>query len=323
MSFVQRLLSISVQLAPNTKTNQPSTFQESGTDTVTLTGSRTTVRIQNSGAPADGRATVKVYGMTPSLMNQLATLGLVFNLVPKNALTIQAGDSVSGMATIYSGTILTAYGDYEAQPDVPFVFGCQSGLANAVISAPPSSFQGATDVASIMSGLARQMNMGFENNGVSATLSNAYFSGSFKTQADKCARDAGISWGIINGNMLAIWPKGGNRNTPNVPVISAATGMVDYPVFTPQGIIVKTLFSPLIAFGSLIKVESSLLSGIAAVQQQNQTGASPLSTSSVFPSQWAINKLDLALDSLFPKGQWLSTIYAYNPGYARSLIPPA
>ena len=151
MSFVQRLLSISVQLAPNTQTNQPNTFLESGTDTVTLTGSRTTVRIQNSGAPAGSIAEVKIWGLTPSLMNQLATLGMVFNLVPKNALTIQAGNSVSGLATIYSGTILTAYGDYEAQPDVPFVFGCQSGLANAVINAPPSSFPGSVDVATIMS----------------------------------------------------------------------------------------------------------------------------------------------------------------------------
>ena len=88
------------------------------------------------------------------------------------------------------------------------------------------------------------MNMGFENNGVSATLTNEYLSGSFKAQADRCARDAGISWGIFNGNTLAIWPRGGNRNTPDVPVISIDTGMIGYPVFTPQGIIVKTLFSP-------------------------------------------------------------------------------
>ena len=323
MSLVQRLLSISVQLASNTQTNQPNTFQESGTDTVTLSGSRTTVRIQNSGAPADGRATVKVYGMTPSLMNQLATLGLVFNLVPKNTLTILAGDSVSGMTAVFTGTIWAAYGDYEAMPDVPFIFECLSGAADAVINVPASSFSSSTDVASIMSGLARQMNLGFENNGVSATLTNAYFSGSAKTQADKCARAAGISWGIVGGNTLAIWPKSGNRKTLNVPVVSAATGMVGYPAFTQQGIIVKTLFSPLIAFGGLVQVESSLLSGIAAVAGQNQTGASPLSTSSSFPSQWAVNKLDLALDSLFPKGQWLSTIYAYNPGYSRSLLPPS
>jgi len=323
MTFARRRISLTLELTNNTQTNQPNTFVESATNTVTLSDVRTSVRIQNSGAPANATATVQVWGLTPSLMNQLATLGMVFNLVPKNILTIHAGDDIAGMATVFTGTIFSAATDYERQPDVPLIFACQAGAADATINAPPSSFQGSSDVATIMSGFARQMNLGFENNGVSLSLSNAYFSGSIRQQAARCASDAGISWGVVNGNTLAIWPKGGNRNTPNVPIISADTGMVGYPAFTPQGIIVKTLFSPLIAFGGLVQVESSVLSGIAAVQQQNQTGASPLSTSSTFPSQWAVNKLDLALDSLLPKGQWLSMIYAYNPGYARALMPPA
>lgn len=318
MAFAQKLITVTVQLAPNTQTNQPNTFAESGTDTVVLSGSRTSVRVQNSGAPLDGRAQVKVWGMTPSLMNQLSTLGLVFNLVPKNVLTIAAGDSTTGLATIFSGTIWAAYGDYQSQPDVPFVFECLSGAADAVISAPPSSFQGSVDVATMMSGFARQMNLGFENNGVSVQLNNAYFSGGAKIQAQKCADAAGISWGIVGGNTLAIWPKGGNRNTPNVPVLQPVPGgTISYPAFTQQGIIVKTLFSPLIAFGQLIEVQSSLLSGIAAAQP-----TSPVGGGATFPSQWAVNKLDHALDSLLPKGQWMSVVYAYNPGYSRAIIPP-
>ena len=323
MSFAQRLITVSVQLAANTQTNQPNTFAESGTDTVILSGSRTSVRIENSGAPADGRAQVKIWGMTPSLMNQLATLGLVFNLVPKNTLTISAGyadanGNPTNMATVFTGTIWAAYGDYQAQPDVPFVFECLAGAADAVISVPPSSFPGSADVATMMSGFARQMSLGFENNGISVSLTNAYFSGSAKIQAQKCAKAAGISWGIVNGNTLAIWPKGGSRNTPNVPVISptAPDGSVSYPAFTQQGIIVPTLFNPQIAFGGLVQVQSSLLSSIATTQ-------SGLGGGSTFPTQWAVNKLDLALDSLLPKGQWLSTIYGYNPNYSRSIIPPA
>jgi hypothetical protein len=323
MSFVQRLISVSVQLAQNTQTNQPSTFSESGTNTVNLTGSRVSVRIENSGAPTDGRAQVKIWGMTPSLMNQLSTLGLVFNLVPKNTLTISAGDAVSGQSIVFSGTIYAAYGDYSAQPDVPFIFECLAGAADATISQPASSFPGSQDVGNMMSGFARAMNLGFENNGISLTMSNSYFSGSARIQADKCARQAGISWGIIHGNMMAIWPKGGNRNTLNVPVISPATGMISYPAFTQQGIIVKTIFNPQIAFGGLIKVNSSLLSAIASAQPSQPSSLAPTTPASTFPTQWAVNKLDLALDSLMPKGQWMSTVYAYNPGYARAIIPPS
>ena len=325
MAFSQKLISLTVALASNPGTNQPNTFSESGSDSVVIANSRMSVRIQNAGAPADGRAQVKVWGMTPSLMNQLSTLGLVFNLVPKNTLTISAGQAdangnPTNMSIVFSGTIWAAYGDYQAQPNVPFVFECLSGAADAAISVPPSSFQGSSDVATIMSGFARQMNLGFENNGVSLQLTNAYFTGSAKVQATKCAKAADISWGIINGNTLSIWPKGGNRNTPTVPEIGPTPGgTISYPAFTQQGIIVKTLFNPLISFGGLVKVNSTLLSALAAAQ----SGSSSIVAANSFPSQWAVNKLDLALDTMLPKGQWMSTIFAYNPSYARSIIPPA
>lgn len=319
-SFTAKAITVTVQLAQGSQTSQPSTFAESGTDTVTISGLRTEVRAENVGSPVNARARVKVWGLTPSLMNQLSTLGLVFNLVPKNVLTIAAGDLGGQMSTIFTGTVWSAYGDYESQPMVPFVFDCLSGGADQVVSTPPTSFSGKADVATIMSGFARQMNLGFENNGVNLQLSNPSFRGSVKLQAQTCAEHAGISWAIANST-LAIWPKGGNRNTPTVPKISRPPGsMIGYPAFTQQGIIVKTLFDPTIAFGSLVEVDSSVLAGIAQAQPQQQT---VLSTKpSTFPTQWAVNKLDLALDALLPKGQWMSTVYAYNPGYAKTILPP-
>jgi len=313
MTFVQRLVNLSVKLAASTGTNQPITFTESGTDTVDISGLRTSVRIQNSGAPADCRATVKVWGLTESIQNQLATLGLVFNIVPRNTITISAGDTQYGISTVFSGTIYNAYGDYSAQPKPPFIFVCLSGVADSVAPAAVSSFDGSTSVANIMAGLARQLNLGFENNGVTAVLSNPYLRGSLWKQVEQVARHADISWGVLNGNLLAIWPKGGNRNTPNIPIISAATGMVDYPAFTQQGIIVKTLFNPQISFGSLIKVDSTLLSAISRVQQEKEK---------TFPTQWAVNKLDLLLDSMVPHGDWISVAHAYNPNYSKALLPP-
>lgn len=321
MSFSEKQITLTVQLAQNTQTNQPSTFAESGGNTVTISGLRTSVRAQNIGAPVDARARVKVWGLTPSLMNQLSTLGLVFNLVPKNQLTIQAGDVGGQPTTIFTGTIYSAYGDYESQPDVPFVFDCLQGGADSVVSTPPTSVAGSADVATLMSGFARQMSLGFENNGVSVSLNNPYFSGAAKDQATQCAEHANISWGVVNGNTLSIWPKGSNRNTPNVPIISKATGMIGYPAFTQQGIIVRTLFNPQIAFGGLVEVQSTVLSGISNVQPQVNSSLATQS-SSTFPTQWAVNKLDLDLDAFYPKGQWMSTVYAYNPNYAKSILPP-
>jgi hypothetical protein len=323
MALAQRRIEVAIRLAPSSGTNQPGTFAESGTDTVNIKGLRTSVRIANSGAPAGSHATLRIYGMKPSLMNQLTTLGLVFNLVPKNTLTISAGSDPAAMSTVFSGTVYAAYGDYSALPDVPFQFDCLAGVADAVAPAPVSSFTGATSAVNVMQGLARQMGLGFENNGVDVQLSSPYFSGSLMTQAQKCAEHAGIEWGIFNGNTLAIWKRGGNRNTPDVPVISPSHGMIGYPAFTQGGIIVSTVFDPKISFGSLVKVQSSLLEDIAAAQQKPATlgGQQVAANAGIFPTTWAVNKLDLALDAQVPRGEWRSTVYAYNPNFVTP-IPP-
>lgn len=311
MTLATKRLKLQIKLANKTGTNQPNSFAESGTDSVDITNLRTSVRIANAGSVANQTADVAVHGLTPSLMNQLSTLGMVFNIVPLNEITISAGEDGAGYATVFSGTIWNAYGDYSAQPDVSFRFSCLAAGAQNVINAQPTSTTTPTNVADTMSGFARQMNMTFENNGVSVTLPPSYFSGSVMTQAKKAAEAANIELTIVGGNKLVIFPKGGNRATPNVPVISARTGMIGYPAFTQQGVIVRTLFNPQITFGSLIRIESSVLTGIA--------GAQPGSN---FPSQWAVSKLDLSLDSFTPGGRWESMIFAYNPGYSKPVLPP-
>jgi hypothetical protein len=315
VTFVERKVDLTFQLAQNTQTNQPNSFAEGGSDTVTVSGLRTSVRIQNSGAPADCRADVRIWGLTPSLMNQLSTLGLVFNLVPKNTLTISAGNEGDAtLSPIFIGVIYYAYADFSAQPDVPFHCVCTSTTANAVIPAKASSYTGGTSVATIMQNLARLMGLGFENNNVTTQLASPYFSGSAMDQVRQCAEHAGISFGIV-GSTLAIWPRGGNRNTPNIPVISKANGkLIGYPAFTQQGIIVKSIFDPTVSFGSLIRVESELFQGIASAQAS--------ANANIFPTEWAVNKLDLALDAKMPKGDWMSTMFAYNPNYSKTIIPP-
>jgi hypothetical protein len=317
-SWTQKLLQVTVQLGANPGTNQPTTFAGTGSNTITFPYLRTSARVANSGATIDQRATVRIWGVQQSEMYQLSTLGLVYNIVPKNVLTLAAGDLVNGFSTVFSGSILSAYGDYQAQPDVPFVFECVAGLAAGVAPVAPATFQGSTDVATIISGFARQLGMGFQNAGVNVKLSNPYFPGTVMDQLKACAAHAGIEVSF-GANTLTIFPRGGSMSSSgvNAPIISAQYGMIDYPVLTTQGIIVKTLFSPKIAFGGLVQVGSSLLSGtLNAISAQNPTFKPP-QTTPAGNSIWSVFKLDHALDSQVPRGQWMSTAYCYNPGYPR------
>lgn len=297
MAFVQRIIEVTVRLDP-TATITPSKFPN-GTDVVTLKDSRTSVRIQNSGAPVGSEAQVKVYGLTPSLMNAFSTLGLSFNIIPKNTIAIKAGDLGGVPSLVFTGTIFAGYADYDAAPDVPFHFEARAGLFGAVVPTASSSFPQSIDVASVMEGFAKKMELTFENNGVSAQLPPSYFSGNLWTQIQTCAQNANINAEIVDGGtVLAIWPKGGSRTGTNIPLISKETGMIGYPAYTQQGIIVRTLFNPQVKFGGLFKVQSS-------IKPINDVGT------------WAVNKMDLALDSLVPRGQWMQSINAYNPKYPK------
>lgn len=305
-SFTRKLLSLSVQLAGDPQTNQPQQFAETGADTVTITDKRISVRIQNSGAPSASAAQVMAYGLSQSVMNQLSTLGMVLNLVPKNTLTIAAGNDPSALSTVFIGTIVEAYADYASAPDVPFVMNCQAGAADLTAPAVPTSYAGKTQVATIMAAFARAQNLGFENNGVTASLTNAYYSGSIVEQRQQCARDANINAEVVNGNVLAIWPRFGSRNTQSVPLIAAPPQgqMIGYPSFTQQGILVRNLFDPQISFGGKVQVQTDE----EALQKANGT--------------WTIHKLDLALDSQVPGGEWSMTAFCYNPNSPSPVIPP-
>jgi hypothetical protein len=246
-------------------------------------------------------AQISVWGLTLSIMDQLSTLGMVFSMIPRNTITVQAGDADSGLSTVFTGTIIQGYGDFNASPEVPFHFECQSGLADMVVPVPATSYPQSVDVATVMKTLAGQMNIDFEPNDVSVQIPPSYFSGSALQQVRRAAEAANINAEIVEGPKLAIWKKGGSRNGDAVQVAPPPDGgMSGYPSYTQQGIMVKTLFNPQIKFGGLIQVTSLL-------QKANGT--------------WAVYKLDHELDSLVPKGKFESTLYAYNPKYPQP-IPP-
>lgn len=308
-SFVQRLLDFTVRLADASGVNQPNQFAN-GTNTVKLSGLRASVRVQNSGTPKGTDAQVSIYGMTLEMMNQLATLGMRFSLVPRNELTITAGDKGSGMSLVFNGTIIRAYGDFQGAPDVPFRFECVAGTFNAVFPAKASSFPQATTVESIMKAMSLQMGVGFENNGVNVTLPPSYFPGSLGTQWQKVATDAKIGAGLVVGAggggpglVLAIWPLNGSRGGV-APVIAPGRGMIGYPIYTADGVAIKTIYNPQIGFFGQVVVEDSEIRGA------NGT--------------WIVHKLDHALDSMMPNGLWESTVYCYatNVPNPTPVIPP-
>ncbi len=309
MSLIERLLTVSFTLSTGT-------FQESGTNTLTVSGLRTSARINKAGTPNYSSLDLAIWGLTLSEMNQLSTLGMYINSqnVPKDTIAVRAGDSKT-MSTAFIGTIANCYLDAASAPDVPLRIQAFTGMAENAAPAASTTFNGPVDVAVVMKALADQMGLGFENNGIHRTLTNPYLWGSAWQQADQAAEATGILWNIVDDRgspTLAIWPRGGFRgfaqglgiaggagNFPNratstsIPVIAPPPdgGMIGYPTFSRFGLSVRTEYSPALAQGFVVQVKSSL---------------SPAN------KRWSIYSLDHWLESKMPNGKWESIVGCYD-----------
>ena len=278
MTFTRKKIDITFRLGLGS-------FGESGTNTVTCSGLRVQAHIDKSFGPGVGEAAIRIYGLTPSLLNQLSALNQGEMAIRQNTVIISAGDDVSGMATVFQGQITLGQILLNTSPDTALMILANTGALAAVKTVPPTSYPGTADAAVVMQNLAYLAGLKFENNGVSMQLSTPYFSGAPLQQIRKCAEAGRAVFDfVIDDDTLAIFPRGGARGG-GIPLVSSETGMVGYPNYSTSvyGIDVTTLFNPLIRPGGKVQVQSSL---------------------AVANGTWAVYNIQHVLESEDPGGQW-------------------
>ena len=247
--YIQRKIDVTFQLGYGA-------FVEGGQNTLTLRGHRCSVTVDKAGNTPQTACQARIWGMGFSLMQKLSTYGLQFGALRQDKITIQAGDDLAGMSTVFVGSITNAYFDGASQPDVAFQVVAYQGAFEALKPAPVVTIQGGVDVAGVMKMLADRMGVGFENHGVVAKLRDIYYPGTAFQQMHRIAEHAGIN-AILDDTVLAIWPRGQSRGAGSIPLITPLSGMKDYPTFDSQGVIVTCLFQPLV-FGARIAIASQL-----------------------------------------------------------------
>jgi hypothetical protein len=287
MSFVHRKLKSTFVLGTGN-------FGEQGQNQLELSGLRTTSDVIYAGGLGVGTLDLAIYGMTLSHMNQLSTLGMVYTQIRRNSITLEAGDDENGMATVFQGTILNAWPDMNGMPNVPFRVSASVMMVNAIAPSKTISIKGGADAATMLFGLATQMKVKFENNGVNVKLQNAYYAGTAFEQAQQIVQHAGIEWNGAQNGTLAIWNPGQGRGSTSI-LISKDTGLVRYPTATSNGIALSVLWNPSIGLGTKIKVKTSLA-------LNSGTG------------EFTVYGLDHHLDEDVPNGRWFSDIKAAPPG---------
>ena len=268
--------------------------QSSTASQLVFKGHRVQVHVSNTNTPSVGLAQIRIYGLNLDHINQISVAGLVYqqNKAAKNSVKIEAGDDISGMSTLFNGTIYEAYPDMK-MPDVSFVILANPASTAQLNPVEPSSFPGAVSVDTVLQSIVKKAGLALENNGVKTILASPYFPGTAWNQLLGVIRAADC-FGTLDyiKNVIAVWTKNGSR-AGNQIVISPETGMIGYPQFQTQNIIVRTLFNTDVSLsgaGKVIRVRSELKAADGVFTVYNVTHD---------------------LMSEMPDGPWETTISAY------------
>lgn len=265
-----------------------------GTNQLSLSGIRMMANIESFGVFEQGTCNLRIWGMNPDDMNTLATLAIRTGISP-NGLTLLAGDDEKGMTQVYSGTIFSAYADYNSLPDVAFCIDSQPGWFEKMVPAAANSFQGMTDVATIMKSLAVAAGFAFVNRGVTVQLENHYLCGTIMNQMKDVATATGIGCRLAN-DTLEIWPEGEFTDEESI-TLSPETGLVGYPEFDPYGLAVVSSFNPDLVYGRKVTITSSIPQACG---------------------DFGISQCVHSISSKVPGGPWFTSLRVWNNNVPRT-----
>lgn len=263
------------------------------TDRVEITGHRVSASVQKGAAPGFDRADIRIWGLAPSIMNQVSTLGKPPLTGRVNTVALRAGDDLSGMALVYQGVIIDAYQDFAGVPDVALTISGNAGSVSLLKPIKPVSYPQSVSVAQAFQDLAGRMTppLAFENHGVDAMLPPTYLPGTAADQYRTLVEAAGIQATIDDG-ALVIWPQGGSRDGL-IPDIGPESGLVGYPSFSGAGFVaVRSLYKP----GLRINGDINLTTSLPGAQ-----------------GRYRVQSLTYELEAEIPNGRWFADMVAYRP----------
>lgn len=298
MSFTKRGLRYVIELNKGglADSSDQATF-DGGADKLDVRGLRSVASIQSvvGGDTAfGGSALLQLWGMKPSDMAQLSTLGFNMSRYNKNKITVYAYDlgSENSQVEVFTGGIFTARINYNAMPDVSLELECSATIGVQTQSVAGTSVQGSGDVAAMLHGICAACDppLTLVNNGVTAKLANHAVGGSAFAQITDICCAAGVPHKFA-GNTLTIWPNG--TNVDGVVVTTGPeNGMVGYPEYTQMGLDVTMEFNPEVQPGRQLQILKS-------------TAANNLPVPGV-PGTFWINMVAHELSSEMPDGPWFT-----------------
>ena len=217
-------------------------------------GFATHVSIDKTACPAMPRAKINIKGLSVDTMAAMTRLGYEAYTKAKNVISIYAGEGNS-LSLAFKGEIATAWANFNSAPSIEFQIDAISGSYPNLIPQSPLSVQGQQPASEAIETLSKQIGYSFENNGVTASISNCVIKGDPINKIKTIANMVGANV-VIDNDTVVILPNGGIRNTKGTPSITGENGMIGYPTFNEKGISLSCFYRPDIAIGGVISVKS-------------------------------------------------------------------
>lgn len=245
-SFAEKTIQVAVILGKGN-------FSEGG-NTKIIEGLACDVSVTKPGLPEKNSATVKIWGLKKEDMGELTMLAFRPLESHHNIISIKAGKQGGALSLVFQGEITSAFADFNAAPDVRMQFEADTGNYPQQIASPVATVKGEVKVDRLFAQFAQAAGYAYRNEGVTASVKNAWFPGSPMDKMIKLARDIGCEL-IIDDSTVVVLPAGRARSG-NAVLLTKDTGMIGYPTFSQDGISCRCIYNPDLTYGGLIKVES-------------------------------------------------------------------
>lgn len=270
------------------------TFGVSDNDQITLVGNRISADIKKVAGATMGTLQARIYGIPKIDMGSIFTTPFNAGFYLRNRIELYAIDGkMENM--VFSGDIINCWPEFSSLPDVYLNVQAQSLYSAQLSPKKPISINGKIDVAILMQGVALDLGLKFENNGVHVCLTDVYLPSTAVEQARELARQAKFDL-YIDDDILAITNKYASRESYTT-VVSSETGMIGYPIYNGFGVYFRTLYNQSIMFGGRVKIETDIPQAAG---------------------EWIVNGISHKLESETPNGEWFSTVMANQYGFSIS-----
>jgi len=286
-SFTEKKLKVVITLADDSNT----VFDTSGNNTLTIETLRMTATTVINNRQAT-QLDLKIYGMRTKDMDALTSAWIDSTAIRDNRVELYA-DNGQGYQLVFKGTIIEAQPDYNRAPDVYFHILGMISYFNTIEVTEPLSYQGSIDVNVIGQALATKMNLSFLSSVKGITLNNPNYPGTVMDQLRDMCYDASIDF-YFQGENLVFTPVLQPFSEVPAVLLTPATGLVGYPMYTRRGLVVRALYDPAFLCGSAIEIQNSLVKGTNG--------------------RWYPYSAQFDLSANMPRGPWFATLQCNKAG---------